>query len=429
VENLQRQWEQDIRSAMRDPGKNLDWDFNVTEYRAGFDRANKVMNAEPEQRRFRDQVRLTKFFLGHIGPIFSKDKQIAARLKEAREKLDKLDADFPRPAEAPVMEDDPAAPKTFIHLRGDYKQNGAEVEANAPHFLPPMRHTGPANRLALAQWIVAPENPLTARVAVNRFWQELFGRGIVYTSDDFGTQGDRPSHPELLDWLAVEFRNRDWSMKQIVKLMVMSRTYRQSSHVRPELQERDPGNILLARQLRLRLPAESIRDEALAASGLLNTAIGGRSVRPPQPTGVAELGYANSVKWKESAGSDRYRRGLYIHYQRTTPYPFLNNFDEPDSDIACTRRRTSNTPLQALNLLNDPVFYEAAQALAYRVETEAPKDFDGRLNYLFALCLDRKPDAHERERLSAYYKTQPSESAWLGLSRVMLNLDEFITRE
>ncbi len=429
IPKLQTEWEAAIKQAMREPGKVLDWDFNVTEYRAGFDRANKVMNAAPENRNARDQYRLTKFFLGHVGPVFSKDKELSARLKTAKEQIDKLDAEFPKPAEAPVMEDDPAAPKTFIHLRGDYKTFGAEVEPNSPHFLPPMKAAGPANRLALAQWIVAPENPLTARVAVNRFWQELFGRGIVATSDDFGTQGDRPSHPELLDWLAVQFQDRGWSMKQMVKMMVMSSTYRQSSHARPDLQERDPANILLARQSRLRLPAESIRDEALSASGLLNDAIGGRSVRPPQPAGVAELGYSNSVKWKDSTGPDRYRRGLYIHYQRTTPYPFLNNFDEPDSDLTCTRRRTSNTPLQALNLLNDPVFYEAAQALAYRVQKEAPAAFDQRLDYLFALCLDRKPDTRERERLAAYFKTQPPDSAWLGLSRVVLNLDEFITRE
>jgi hypothetical protein len=425
VEPLQRQWEQDILRTMRDSGKNLDWDFEVTGFRAAFDRANKVIASEPDRRRPKDQLRLTRYFLAHIGPVFNKDKETAARLKTARDKLDKLDTEFPQPAEAPVMEDDAAAPTTFIHLRGDYKQNGAEVQPDAPHFLPPMQHTGPANRLALAQWIVAPENPLTARVAVNRFWQELFGPGIVTTSDDFGTQGDKPSHPELLDWLSTEFRSRDWSMKQIVKLMVMSSAYRQSSQVRPDLQERDPANILIARQSRLRLPAESIRDEALAAGGLLNLAIGGRSVRPPQPAGVAELGYGNSVKWKESTGADRYRRGLYIHYQRTTPYPFLNNFDEPDSDIACTRRRTSDTPLQALNLLNDPVFFEAAQALAARVQQEGGPTFDTRLDYLFALCLNRKPDAHERERLAAFYKV----SDWLGLSRVMLNLDEFITRE
>jgi hypothetical protein len=276
---------------------------------------------------------------------------------------------------------------------------------------------------------------------------------LVRSSENFGTQGDKPSHPELLDWLAVEFPDHDWSMKYMQKLMVMSASYRQSSVVRKELEGRDPDNVLIARQARLRLPAESIRDEALAASGLLNTAIGGKSVRPPQPAGVAELGYAGSVKWPESKGPDRYRRGLYIHFQRTAPYPMLMNFDEPDSNTTCTRRSRSNTPLQALNLLNDPVFFEAAQALTARVLRETPADLPRRLDYAFELCLARPPAAHERARLIDYYEQQKKllekdpkaaesmqpfrpegadavdAAAWLGVSRVLFNLDEFITRE
>jgi hypothetical protein len=238
--------------------------------------------------------------------------------------------------------------------------------------------------------------------------------------------------------------------------MVMSAAYRQSSAVRKELENTDPNNILIARQSRLRLPAESIRDEALAASGLLNTAIGGKSVRPPQPAGVAELTYADSSKWQESSGPDRYRRGLYIHFQRTSPYPMLMNFDEPDSNTTCTRRSRSNTPLQALNLLNDPVFFEAAQALATRVLEEkpgGPEQQEQRIDYAFELCVSRKPSASETRRIMEYYAQQKqllekdpkaSESmqpfrpqgvdaldaaAWVGVSRVLLNLDEFITRE
>jgi hypothetical protein len=367
---------------------------------------------------------LTKFFVSHIGPDFAKDKDLAAKLKEARTKLDALDAEHPRLTEAAILQDDPNAPQPHIQLRGDYKQPGAPVQPDAPGFLPPLKSG--RNRLALAQWIVAPENPLTARVAVNRIWQELFGRGIVGTSEDFGTQGDRPTHPELLDWLACEFRDTGWSQKRMIRTIVTSAAYRQSSHARPELESKDPLNLLLARQSRLRLSAETIRDEALSASGLVDLKIGGPSVRPPQPAGVAEMAYNNSVKWKESAGGDKYRRGLYIHYQRTTPYPFLINFDEPDSTMACTRRRVSNTPLQALNLLNDPVFYEAAEALAYRVDHEAAGDFNAKLDYAFALVLSRKPSDHERARLEEYYK-QPD--GWLGVSRVLLNLDEFVTRE
>ena len=305
-------------------------------------------------------------------------------------------------------------------------------------------------RFDLARWLFSKENPLTARVAVNRMWGEFFGRGLVRTAEDFGTQGEKPTHPELLDWLAAEFRESGWSQKHMHKLMVTSAAYRQSSRSRPELLSRDPENTLLSRQNRLRLPAELVRDTALSASGLLNPAIGGPSVRPPQPAGVAELGYAGSVKWVETKGPDRYRRGLYIHFQRTTPYPMLMNFDSPGGSVSCARRSRSNTPLQALNLLNDPVFTEAAQALAIRVLNDSPGD---RLDYAFQLCLGRAPKAREKERLGRYLDAQislmrkdaeavatlmplPPEgmdaaeaAAWVGVSRVLLNLDEFITRE
>ena len=326
--------------------------------------------------------------------------------------------------QAYALRDDPIQPVTHIALRGDYKNEGPEVEPGTPSFLPAARA---ATRLELAKWLMSPENPLVARVQVNRLWQEMFGRGIVVSSEDFGTQGDKPSHPELLDYLASEFQD-GWSTKRILREIALSATYRQASDGRPDLETKDPANILLARQSRVRLPAELIRDEALAASGLLNDDIGGPSVKPPQPAGVNELGYARTTtKYAESAGKLKYRRGLYIHYQRTTPYPFLVNFDEPDSDMACPRRRMSNTPLQSLNLLNDPVFFEAAGALAKRVEEQAPgTTFNDRLSYAFELCLGRKPTAHEKDRLSTYFDKQQD---WTGISRVLLNLDEFITRE
>ncbi|MDQ6706117.1 MAG: PSD1 and planctomycete cytochrome C domain-containing protein, partial [Acidobacteriota bacterium] len=331
VPKLQAAWETNIRKAMDEPGKVLDWDFAVTGIRAMLDHGEKIVRLAPERRTGRQQKALTDYFVRNYGPDITKDAAVSARLKELRKRLDALDESFPALTQAQVIERNPQPPPTHIHLRGDYKQAGAEVHPNTPGFLPALPAGAKPTRLALARWIVSPDNPLTARVAVNRLWQELFGRGLVATSDDFGTQGDKPSHPELLDWLATEYRQRGWRRKQMLKLIVMSSTYRQSSHARPDLESRDPENILLARQSRVRLPGELIRDEALAASGLLNPAIGGKSVRPPQPAGVAELGYANSVKWKESTGQDRYRRGLYIHYQRTTPYPFLANFDEPDS--------------------------------------------------------------------------------------------------
>jgi hypothetical protein len=321
-----------------------------------------------------------------------------------------------------------------------------------PAFLPEFPAGNEPPRLRLARWLASRDNPLTARVAVNRMWQEFFGVGLVRTSEDFGTQGAKPSHPELLDWLAAEFMEKGWSRKRMHKLIVMSAAYRQSSDARPDLGERDPDNTLLARQSRLRLSAEFVRDAALSASGLLYPKIGGESVRPPQPEGITKLTYGGA-KWIESTGNDRYRRGLYIHYQRTSPYPQMVNFDAPDANTSCTRRRRSNTPLQALNLLNDPVFVEAAQALAVRVLREQPGGWDERIDHAFEIALGREPDSFEKQRLAAFFKEQKSiydrnpklaseiapfvpvgvepveMAAWVGVGRTLLNLDAFITRE
>jgi hypothetical protein len=425
IGELQPAWEANVRLAMEQPGKDLEWDFAVTQVKALIDGAEKVIMAGAANRSERDSKRITDYFIRNPGQVISRDKELVAKLKELRGKLLALDDEFPLPAQAMVMEEDRKSPPAHLAVRGDWREKGIQVEPGTPAVLPPFKVDLKHPRLSLARWVVAPENPLTARVTANRIWQELFGRGLVRTSEDFGTQGEKPSHPELLDWLASEFRDRGWSMKQLIRTIVTSATYRQSSRVRPELAERDPDNSLLARQNRLRLPAELIRDAALAASGLLNPDIGGRSVRPPQPAGVAELGYSNSVKWVESTGRDRYRRGLYTHFQRTTPYPMLITFDAPDSNVSCSRRRVSNTPLQALNLLNDPVYFEAAQALAHRLSVEAGSG--NKLEYAFQVCLARKPTPRERERLQKYLDGQKSD--WVGLSRVLMNLDEFITRE
>ncbi|MGH9660541.1 MAG: DUF1553 domain-containing protein, partial [Bryobacteraceae bacterium] len=326
------------------------------------------------------------------------------RIDELRKKLDALDTTLPPLSQAPVLSEADMPAKSHLRMRGDFREKGIEVQPGTPASL--NLFEGPRTRLGLARWLLSPEHPLTARVAVNRFWGEFFGRALVRTTEDFGRQGEPPSHPQLLDWLAVEFREGGWSMKRIHKLIVESAAYRQSSAARPDLAERDSGNILLARQSRLRLPAESIRDAALAASGLLNPALGGKSVRPPQPDGVAALGYANSVKWESSAGPDRYRRGLYIHFQRTTPYPQLMNFDAPDSNVACTRRQRTNTPLQALNLLNDPVFFETAQGLALRLLRERTGRATDRIVYAFELALSRPPSSRERDRLAALFDQQ-----------------------
>jgi hypothetical protein len=416
-----------------------------------------VLFLDPVKRSEVQQGQMTAYFIASCGSMYPKEYCEGLKLGELRTKLNELNARLPQISYAPVLIENDAPPATYIHLKGDWRDHGAEVQPGTLSVLPTLGEK--PTRLALARWLTSPENPLTSRVAVNRIWQELFGRGIVNTSDDFGTQGDRPTHPELLDWLATEYMQRGWSMKQIVRLMVTSSTYRQSSNVRKELDTRDPENTLLARQSRLRLPAELVRDETLYAAGLLDLRIGGPSVRPPQPKGVAELSYAGSVKWEESTGSDRYRRGLYILFQRTVPYPQLVTFDAPSSTLSCTRRERTNTPLQALNLMNDPVFFEAAQALAFRVMREAGSSsgsgasFGDRLNYAYEVTLGRPASAREAERMGTYFDEtsrnlaanpqtvtalfpnriegvpQADAAAWVELSRVLLNTDEFITKE
>ncbi|HTU22702.1 MAG TPA: PSD1 and planctomycete cytochrome C domain-containing protein [Gemmataceae bacterium] len=355
------------------------------------------------------------------------------------------------PTKAPVLALGPPR-RTHILIRGDFLRKGIEVHPDTPSVLPllqPQRVKTPT-RLDLARWIARRDNPLTARVLVNWVWHKYFGRGIVPTLEDFGTQGERPSHPQLLDYLADDFMRRGWSLKTLHKTIVMSATYRQSSRVTRELRRRDPLNVLLARQTRLRLEAEVVRDVTLAASGLLTRTIGGPSVRPPQPPGISELTYAHSARWIESKGADRYRRGLYIWFQRTSPYPMLMVFDAPDSNVCCVRRERSNTPLQALTLLNDTVFVECARALGQRL-TAREGDTEERIRYAFRLCLTREPTDSERSRLVRLFEelriecrdkpqevsrlagtkesASPELAAWVALARTLLNLDEFVSRE
>jgi hypothetical protein len=315
----------------------------------------------------------------------------------------------------------------------------------------PANATDIERRRALADWITRADHPLTARVMVNRVWQHHFGRGLVGTPSDFGFHGGAPSHPELLDWLAATFIEDGWSQKALIRRIVTSAAYRQSSAARPELAERDPGNTWLARQNRLRLPAELVRDNALAVSGLLFGRIGGPSIHPPQPEGVGDLSYSRK-DWPEDTGPERYRRGLYIFFRRTSPYPMLVNFDAPDTLTTSVARERTDTPLQALNLLNDPVFIEAAQALALRVCQDSA-DSDERVGVLFELALGRGPTATEAERVSRFQAAERSRlaeaeeaaaktapflppgltradlAAWTSVARGMLNLDEFVTRE
>lgn len=323
--------------------------------------------------------------------------------------------------------------QTFVQIRGDFLRKGDEVKPTYPAALgsPGVASPGRLTRLDLAKWLTSAENPLTARVTVNREWQKFFGRGLVETENDFGLQGNFPTHPELLDWLAVEFRESGWSFKKFHKLIVMSATYQQSSELVKNLYEKDPRNLLLGRQSRLRLEAEIIRDVSLSASGTLNPKLGGPGVYPPQPKEVFLFTQSNHP-WVESKGPDRYRRGMYTYIWRQSMHPLLTTFDASDAQVACTKRNRSNTPLQALHLANDPVFVEFANALGTRIESEGPPDDAGKITFAFRVCFSRAPTTQEATRVQAYLdakrKTDPK-TAWAAVARVLMNLDEFITRE
>ncbi|MDP6795779.1 MAG: PSD1 and planctomycete cytochrome C domain-containing protein [Verrucomicrobiota bacterium] len=351
---------------------------------------------------------------------------------------------------------EPRTTRRFV--QGDFTRPAETVQPGTPASLHPLDKPTP-DRLDFARWVADRDNPLLARVTVNRTWQHLFGRGIVETENDFGSQGIPPTHPKLLDWLAVEFMENGWSLKQIHRLIVTSATYRQASSVRrSDLDQLDPHNRLLARQSRFRLDAEVVRDLALASSGLLSEKMGGPGVFPPQPDGCMDLGQHRKT-WKVSSGEDRFRRAAYTYRWRNTPHPALKVFDAPDGLATCTRRIRSNTPLQALTLMNDPAFVELAVGLARRLMTEEESSAN-RIRLGFQLCLGREPDAEELRLLTELVAVQQTEfaaqaaeakavvskasslgqvgkqvgsdaalAAWTMASRVLLNLDETITRE
>ncbi|MBL9206953.1 MAG: PSD1 domain-containing protein [Opitutaceae bacterium] len=359
-----------------------------------------------------------------------------ADFQQRVEKLNALERLEGKAVTTLVMSELPEPRATTVFVKGDFTRPGDPVSPGTPAILPPLAAEKPT-RLDLARWLFQPDQPLTARVMVNRIWQVYFGRGLVETENDFGSQGSAPSHPELLDWLATEFAAGGWSMKALHRLIVTSATYRQQSLARPDLELSDPLNHLLSRQTRLRLDAELVRDVALVASGLLAPRLGGPPVFPPQPDGVMNLGQSRRA-WIPSTGDDRHRRGLYTHFWRATPHPAAAVFDAPDAFSACTRRIRSNTPLQALTLLNDQQFIEFAEALAARVLQEGGNDDTGRLDLAFRLCLSRPPTATERSRLLELLRQiqspqngEPAGSAreaWIAVARVLLNLDETITR-
>jgi len=451
VREKQPAWEVDMLDAFKNPGRRTDWDLawdcllKLTESGDGGRIIKKTERTARERRIL--EIHFVRNYHFAIGQKAYKE----IKFDELDKKLRELDAAYPQLTQAYALLENATPAQSNLRIRGDFKQLGIPVEPDAPGFLPPLKKQGArATRLDLANWLTAPENPLTARVEVNKIWQELFGQGIVKTAEDFGVMGARPSHPELLDHLAVQFRDNGWSRKQLIRTIVSSSAYKRSSDARPKLTEKDPENKWLGRQSRVRLNAENIRDAALFSAGLLDTGkTGGPSIKPPQPDGVTSIGYSSGTKWKVSTGTEQYRRGLYIHFQRTTPYPLLMNFDAPRSTTAVCRRGRSNTSLQALNLLNDPVFLEAAEALALRILREGPAANAGRIQFAAQLVLNRPAQSAEVERLSRYLdqqrtlfsseKTLPVHSvpgidrtehaAWTGLASVLLNLDEFVNRE
>jgi hypothetical protein len=351
-----------------------------------------------------------------------------------------------------VMQELPKPRVTQVLKRGNHKDRGEVVQPGVPAALHPLAADSPPNRLGLARWLVAPNNPLVGRVTMNRLWHLHFGRGLVETTEEFGAQGDPPTHPELLDWLAVEFAEQKWSLKAMHRLIVTSATYRQSSRMTPELLKRDPANRLWARAPRVRLDAEGVRDNALAVSGLLDHKIGGPSVMPPQPEGIWASPYS-SDRWETSAGGDRHRRGLYTFWRRTAPYPTFLLFDAPSREVCTDRRSQTNTPLQALALLNDPAFVEAARALALKMLAGGGTDPAAGVRAGFQRATARRPSAAEAELLVKLYQdsvtayrrdpkaartligTDPpagadpaTVAAWIVVANVLLNLDETVTR-
>jgi mono/diheme cytochrome c family protein len=379
------------------------------------------------------------------------------RVTDLEKKRGQIEKDVPATL---IFKERATSKPAFILKRGEYDQRGEQVGRETPKFLPPLSQKAPRDRLGLAQWLLAPEHSLTARVEVNRLWQQCFGTGLVKTAEDFGTQGESPSHPELLDWLAVQFREDGWDIKKMMKRIVMSAAYRQSSRVTKDRLAKDPSNRLLSHGPRYRLDAEMLRDQALFVSGLLVEKLGGPSVKPPQPAGLWEaVGYtgSNTKDFKPDQGHEKvHRRSMYTFWKRTAPPPQMNTFDAPSRESCIVRRERTNTPLQALLLMNEPQFIEAARTLAERAMNEVGPTPEARLTFMFRLTTARRPDAKEMKELLAAYKDHlatytryvdkakqlisvgelkpeaklnPSVlAAWTMIANLLLNLDEVINK-
>ena len=401
---------------------------------------------------------LRRFYVVRHDPVFA---ELSAQVEKLKKQL--ADQELQLPTTLVYRERRSPRP-AYVLVRGQYDQRGEKVERDTPPFLPPIESDQPRDRLRLAQWLVSPSHPLTSRVAVNQLWQQLFGVGLVKTAEDFGSQGSPPSHPELLDWLAVEFRESGWDVKEMLKLIMMSATYRQDSAASPQLIERDPENRLLARGPRFRLDAEALRDQALALSGLLVNRVGGPSVKPPQP---ADLWYAvgysgsNTVKFVADEGADKvYRRSLYTFWKRTAPPPQMSILDAPSREACIARRERTNTPTQALLLMNEPQYFEAARHFAERIVTDGPESLRAQAAWAFERATMRPPTASELDEViaalndfTAAYRADGDAAgdlvsstgealsdaadrdkaaelaAWTMTANLLLNLDEVITKE
>jgi hypothetical protein len=394
--------------------------------------------------------------------LFTAWRRSVAELKSQNDEIAKLYQSMPVAATSilHVAEREPENHRTTYLLdRGNWDQPLEAVEPHVPAAFHLFPENAPGNRLGFAQWLTDERSPLTARVAVNQVWQAIFGTGLVETSDDLGTRSAMPEYQDLLDWLAVDLMEHGWSRKHLIRTIVSSQTYQQSSHVTPDLLTNDPRNQLLARAPRFRADAEVIRDVALTASGLIHHKIGGPGVIPPVPQNVLDYNYVYPSYWTPATGAERYRRAVYGFRKRSMPDPVMSNLDGPNGDLPCARRIRSNTPLAALTVLNEPIFVEAARALALRVLKEGGVSDESRAVYAFMLCTSRAPSSEERNELLHLLQTRrqrlaegwlnPREvvtgdpaklpeltqgttpqdaAAWTLVCRVLLNLDETISR-
>jgi hypothetical protein len=409
-----------------------------------------ILKMPAEKRTEAQRKEVERHYLASVAPELAPSRERLASLKKEL-------ADLKPETTVPVLSElaENARRKTKIQMRGNYLDLGPEVTEGVPEAIQPLPAGAPRDRLALARWLVNDDNPMTSRVVANRAWEQVFGSGLVPTSEEFGSQGEPPTHPELLDWLATDLVAHHWDLKQLLRLLVTSATYRQASKVTPDGLRIDPANQWLARGPRFRLSAETVRDQALAVAGLLSPKMYGPPVRPPQPSSGLSAAFGGGIDWQTSMGDDKYRRALYTTWRRSNPYPSMATFDAPNREVCTVRRTRTNTPLQALVTLNDPVYVEASQALARRM-AGAGKERLEKIRLGVKLCLSREPTDREVERLGKLYDethakfagdldkarklaTEPlgpaaegsdlaDLAAWTVVANVLLNLDETLMR-